>query len=281
MPADVRPPLPARRRDPLWATLVDLVAAKDCGGCEGTPPRKSPLCLRCLETLGDERPRRVAAAVAGVPRAFAVTRYEDPVRTMLIAYKERGRADLRPVLGRALACALAEVLGTVPPGVAFVLVPVPSTRSSVRRRGADTTADLARSAALVLRETAGADVRVVPALRHARRVADQAGLVYAERAANLAGALAVRRRGLRHLARAGAVRDPGVGPGSAAAGGAAAAGRRTSGGRSGPVPVTPVVVLVDDIVTSGASLAEAARALRARGVAVGAAATVAAARFRR
>jgi predicted amidophosphoribosyltransferase len=229
---------------------VDLVAAKDCAGCGGVPQRRSPLCGRCLETIAAERPRRIVAAATGVPRGFAVAGYEDPVRSMLIAYKERGRSDLRPVLGRALACAVAEALAGVPagPGVAtsVLLVPVPSTRSSVRHRGADTTGDLARTAARLLREAAGLEIRAVPALRHVRAVADQAGLVYAERAANLAGALDLRRRGM-------------------------------------PRPRAPreAVILVDDIVTSGASLAEAARALRARGTAAVAAAAVAAARSRR
>lgn len=273
MPADASAAEPRRSRDPLWASLVDLVAARECGGCDGSASRRSPLCLRCLEAIARERPRRVATAVAGVPRTFAVAHYEDPVRTMLIAYKERGRSDLRPVLGRALACALAEVLagvpapasGRAPAGGPALLVPVPSTRSSVRRRGADTTADLARAAARVLREEAGLDVRAVPALRHVRRVADQAGLVYAERAANLAGALAVRRRGSRRLA-------PAASPPDAASEPAA---------RSGPRYGGPPVLLVDDIATSGASLAEAARALRSQGVTVAGAGVVAAARFRR
>jgi predicted amidophosphoribosyltransferase len=85
----------------------------------------------------------------------------------------------------------------------------------------------------------GVPTRVVPWLRHARRVADQSGLTHHDRADNLAGALMIRPRG----------RVP------------------TTTGR---------VVVVDDIVTSGATLAEAVRALRAGGVAVTGTAVIAA-----
>lgn len=71
-------------------------------------------------------------------------------------------------------------------------------------------------------------------------MADQSGLNVAQRAANLAGALAVRR----------------------------------------PVAGLEVVV-VDDVMTTGATLVEAARALRAGGAQVRGAAVVAATRRRR
>lgn len=125
----------------------------------------------------------------------------------------------------------------------LTLVPMPSRRKAVRERGEDTTARLARSAARALRE-AGVPAQATPVLCHARSVADQAGLTREQRRANLAGALRARRSA------------------------AAVVGTRSD------------VVIVDDISTSGASLAEAARALRAAGVPVLGAATIAAARVR-
>jgi ComF family protein len=230
---------------PLWAALLDLAAERDCGGCGRPQPSGAPLCPACDVLLAESGPWRTLAAVPGTPRTHAVSRYEDPVRTMLIAYKERGRTDLRRALGRALARAVAPSLETAagPAGAVHApvaLVPMPSRRKAVRDRGEDTTARLARTAARALREV-GVPVRAVPALGHVRAVEDQAGLSREHRQANLAGALRTRR---------------------------------------GPAVAGSAVVLVDDISTSGASLAEAARALRAAGVPVLGAATIAAARVR-
>jgi predicted amidophosphoribosyltransferase len=229
---------------PLWAALLDLAAERDCGGCGRPQPSGAPLCQGCDDLLADGGPWRALAAVPGTPRTHAVARYEDPVRTMLIAYKERGRRDLRRVLGRALARAVAATVEGAggPVWSPYALVPMPSRRKAVRERGEDTTARLAGAAARALRDV-GLPVRSASVLCHARAVVDQAGLSRAQRQANLSGALRARR---------GAV--------------AAAAGNARG------------VVLVDDISTSGASLAEAARALRAAGVPVLGAATIAAAR---
>jgi predicted amidophosphoribosyltransferase len=123
------------------------------------------------------------------------------------------------------------------------LVPVPSRRTAVRARGQDATLRLTRRAAAVLRR-AGCDVEVLPVVRIVRGLADQAGLDARERAANLHGALAVPDRLARHV-------------------------------RGRPV------VVVDDVITTGASIVEAARALRAAGADVRCAAVVAATRRRR
>jgi predicted amidophosphoribosyltransferase len=81
---------------------------------------------------------------------------------------------------------------------------------------------------------------MLPVLRQRRAVADQAGLSAAERLSNLTGALATVVGSERLLT-------------------------------TGPV------VIVDDLMTTGASLVEAARAIRATGAHVLAAAVVAAA----
>ncbi|WP_243708776.1 phosphoribosyltransferase family protein [Actinomadura sp. GC306] len=179
----------------------------------------------------------------GLPPPWTVAAYEGPLRAILAAYKEHGRTALATPLGEALATAVQSALtalapstpGATPGHDAPSLVWVPSSRNAIRRRGHDALRGLVDVAAERLR-TAGLPVTPVDALRQRVRVADQATLTAAERTANLEGALAVTSR----------IR---------------VAGRE--------------VILVDDVVTTGASLTEAARALRDSGAHVLAAATIA------
>jgi predicted amidophosphoribosyltransferase len=179
----------------------------------------------------------------GLPECWSAAEYTGAARRAIIAYKERGRTALAHPLAGALALTIATAVGERP----VTLVPVPSARSALRRRGHDPVTRLADLAAGYLR-AAGWPVSVEKILTQRRRIADQAGLSALQRAANLSWAFTV------------------------------APGRNVSlsdhRGASGPI------VLVDDIVTTGATLVEAARALRETGVPVPLAATVAATRRR-
>jgi predicted amidophosphoribosyltransferase len=203
----------------LLAAAVDLILPAPCAGC-GTHARAAA-CPRCRAAFG---PPREWAPPSGVPRLAAAAHWSGPARALVLAHKERGRAGLRATLGAGLAEAVRALLDEAGPGVPVVLVPVPTRRSARRSRGRDPLAILTRAAARDLRRS-GRPAGVVPALRHRRRVRDQAGLLGPERAANLAGALVARRS----------------------------------------APRRGVVVLVDDVCTTGATLTEASRALRAAG----------------
>lgn len=220
------------------AGLVDLALPSSCAGCGAEGP---VLCSPCRAWLAvPARPTRPDPAPPGLPSTWAVAAYAGPVRSAVVAHKEEGRLALGRPLGAALARSVrAAFAGTGHgTGIPVLLVPAPSRAAAVRARGHDPTVRMARSAAAQLRRD-GLDVAVVPALRVRAGMLDQAGLSACERAANLAGALRVSR------SAAGLV-----------------AGRH--------------VVVVDDVVTTGATLAEAARALRAGGAEVAAAAVVAA-----
>lgn len=168
----------------------------------------------------------------GLPAVYAAAPYEDAVRAVLLAHKERGALGLAAPLGKALAGA---VRAAAPPGTGagpLLLVPVPSAPRAVAARGHDAGRRLALAAAGELRRV-GRAAQVLPVLRQRRVVADQAGLDASRRRANLSGALEVAVGGARLLG-------------------------------------TGRIVLVDDVVTTGASLAEAARAVRAaRGTGTG------------
>ncbi|MFH0244113.1 ComF family protein [Streptomyces sp. HK10] len=232
-----------------WRELADLVLPADCAGC-GLP--RTGLCARCQGLLRGARPRRVRPDPPpdGLPPVHACLAYADEVRAVLLAHKERGALRLAAPLGVVLAGAVRAAAGETASGGAarrrtgragtLLLVPVPSARRSVAARGHDPVRRMALAAAGELRR-AGRSARVLPVLRQRRTVADQAGLDARQRLANLAGALDT----------------------------AAGAGRLLTEG--------PVVV-VDDLVTTGASLAEAARVLGRAGGGVVGAAVVAASR---
>ncbi|MFF7300779.1 ComF family protein [Streptomyces sp. NPDC008265] len=210
-----------------WQELAGLVLPVDCAGC-GAP--RVPVCAGCRALLGGAGAGRVrpSPCPGGLPVVQAAAVYEGAVRSLLLAHKERGALPLAGVLGAGLAAAVLAGGAAYGPG-GVVLVPVPSARRQVRARGHDPARRIALAAAGRLRR-AGVGARVAPVLGLRRAVADQAGLGARERRENLAGALAVRRGGVR-----------------------------VTGGAP--------VVLVDDVMTTGATLAEAARAVRAAGLA--------------
>lgn len=205
-----------------WREITGLVLPAVCGGCGG--PR-TELCGECAAELAVAPERvRPTPEPAGLPVVHAAAPYENAVRAVLLAHKERGALGLVGALGRALAGAVRAGTGRMGGEGPLLLVPMPSSRVATAARGHDPAHRIARAAAAELRR-GGVPARVTPVVRQRRAVADQAGLGARERQANLAGALEVDVRG----------------------------GRLLSGGR---------VVLVDDLLTTGATLAEAARAVR-------------------
>jgi predicted amidophosphoribosyltransferase len=203
----------------LLEALTDLVLPRTCAGCGRPGAVLCPGCAARLAVPHLATPRRFPA---GFPPTVAAGAYAGPVRPAVVAFKERGRAELARPLGAALALAVAGVLAGLPAMPESVaVVPVPSSAAALRARGRDHVRELSRRAVAELAD-AGVAATEVPVLRRTGRVRDSAGLSAAQRRANLSGSFGLRRA---------------VPPG--------------------------VIVLVDDVVTSGATLTEAAAVLTA------------------
>lgn len=224
----------------ILGELLDLLVPRACAGCGA---ETVTLCGRCLAELAV--PVRSTVPRYGTREVHGAGEYTGVLRDCLIAYKERDRRDLTALLGLLLARAVLAVLEHTPPASsptaspppappppAALLVPVPATPAAVRRRGADHVAVLGARAAAVLRAE-GLDVRCAPLLE-VRAHRDQVGFGSTARRRNVRGT---------HRASAGAA---GLRAGTRTA---AAAGAR--------------IVVLDDICTTGATVAESTRALTA------------------
>lgn len=216
--------------------LVELAAPSACAGCGRGGTR---WCDGCQAVLTGTGPRawRPTPCPPGLPPTWAGPEYDGVVRAALVAWKEQDRVDLTPLLAEVLARVLATALTGSPPHDRAVAEGAPVALVPAPSARSSTRS---RGRAPV-RELARAATRpqaVVDALRLRRRVRDQAGLHADERARNLAGAVEVTHRA-----------------------------RALHG-----IPC----VLVDDVVTTGATLQECARALREVGAGPVVAVTVAA-----
>ncbi|GAA2489620.1 hypothetical protein [Terrabacter carboxydivorans] len=254
--------------------LLDLVLPRECGGCLRPGTDWCTRCARALAGLAFQVPEALGAGAPapgmpspalaapgtfrgarggagpapgpaaergggpwvaphpspdGMPPVHAWGIYADPLRAAVSAWKDVGRRDLEAVLVPLLAASVDGALAGVgwSDGV-VVVVPAPSSRRAARERGDTPLTMLCGAAVAQLAGRPGPTLRVAPALRHVRRVRDQSGLGTVERRGNLAQALSVNP--LWHSV----IHD-----------------RR--------------ILLVDDVVTTGATFAEAARALRAAG----------------
>jgi predicted amidophosphoribosyltransferase len=220
---------------------LDLLAALGVARpCAGCRGQGGPWCRECAASV------RGPAAYADLrPRPDGLTGvsvaacYAGPLREALVAFKDHGRWSLRGALGSVLAVAVAGLLVDRAPVHVSPVTLVPVAGSPGSARARD--GDHVRElaeAAARVLREAGVVVHVRSALRPARRREDQVGLGRTARAANLRGSM------------------------------------RPVAGASGLVGV----VLVDDLVTTGATLVEAVRALRSVGCEPLGAAAVAATR---
>ncbi|WP_018180983.1 ComF family protein [Jongsikchunia kroppenstedtii] len=210
------------------AALTDLMVPELCGGC-GRPG--APWCGRCAAALADV-PVELTPRVPLPVTAWALGRYRGPHREAIIALKEHGRRDLADPLGQALAFGLVELhrWTELPDRSRLRLIPAPTRLAAARRRGGDPVTAVCRCAA----DHLGSRVRVAAILRTRALTRDSAGLSAAQRSANLSGSVRL-------------VRD-----------------------RSTPMPRPgeDVAVLVDDVLTTGATAAESVAVLAAAGVVV-------------
>ncbi|MQA25717.1 MAG: ComF family protein [Micromonosporaceae bacterium] len=243
----------------LLSTLADLALPAPCPGCWRTREWRAPLCGDCTAELAAAAPRPVRPdpPPRDLPPCHAIGAYHGVLRELINACKERGRHGLVTPLGERLA---ASVAAAAPGERPLVLVPAPATARAARRRRGDHMVSLSRAAVARLR-SAGRRAAVVRGLHSAPRP-DSAGLGAADRAAAARATLSARSGVARVVADLTTMWD--VAPKSA--------GRAVKS----PIFGTPSVVVVDDVVTTGATIAAACQVLAQAGVHVDAAAVLAA-----
>lgn len=228
----------AARLAALLGEAVEVLLPVECAVCRAPG---ATLCRPCRLLLRRScaRPFEASSTAPLLGPALPVTaagRYAHELAGCVLAFKNGGRTDLAPVLAACLATALHHAApgwrSPVPPGPAagpVLLVPVPCSPAALRRRWFQPVRVLLEDCSR--RGVLPPGTATAPALRHRRTTAWRSGP-----AQKLLGT----------------------------------AGRRTgpAGSLRASVPPGTRCVVVDDVLTTGATLAEAARSLRAAGAVV-------------
>ncbi|WP_149202599.1 ComF family protein [Actinotalea subterranea] len=202
--------------------LWDVVLCAACAGVLDAPVDRFEQHVPRLDRMDGTAPLPV----------WAVAPYTGPVRGVVVAWKDRGRADL----GRHLLRTAARMGAEVAPDVRAALgtqtlhvVPVPSAPGARRRRGADLVRGLAGAVADGL-ASQGVSARLAPVLVQRRGGRDQVGLGARARGRNTTDRIRLRTGPVRR-----------------------------------PAPAGRWHLLVDDVVTTGSTLAAAGEVLSRNG----------------
>lgn len=227
-----------------FAEFSHLVLPSDCVGCG---LEDQVLCPRCRAALraATVRPYRAEAGAESLPLiggrleevlpVVAAGRYRRELSQAVLAFKNHGRTDLAPVLVPGLAAAI-QTAAALAGGRPMLLVPVPSRPSSRRRRGYDPLDLLLRRLQRQRLLPPGVVVRRLAAVRTPWR-------------GQLLGVLGGSSQ--KSLGRSGRRRN-------------VAFSMRLKRGAAGTVSGSACIV-VDDVLTTGATLAELTRVLAAAG----------------
>lgn len=203
----------------LRLDIADLFLGRACSGCGALGTVLCPDCHTALRPQPQVHEHLIHTGTDWLPAAHALA-YRGAVRRVLYTYKDHRVPELAPTLSPLLEAAIAEVIGGHVAGEPLRIVPVPSRRAAVRRRGFDPVR------------------RVLEQMRH------REDWIIADWLIDQRGRGASKR--LDRSARLHSARE------------AFRPARRLVPGA--------VVILVDDIITTGSTVSEAARTLERAGV---------------
>ena len=195
--------------------LNELIFPGRCISCKRLG---DSLCFHCKSSW---TPQTFFTTIPSKPKLLVVSTisYSDIAARIILAAKESHLKSADRLVAAAISHSLSHWLKSE---WIDTLIPIPSRKVAVRKRGRQFIEEVAKIAATPI------GIAVASPLHHARHVRDQSGLKFEQRWNNLDGAFVVKRK-------------------------PAGLGR---------------VLLVDDLVTTGATLNEAARALRYAGIEV-------------
>ena len=225
-----------KRKEGIFSALTSLVFPKICIYCQ---VEFAPLCLKCQQFWLTPVQRRYVKGLA----VNSTLAYNAASSRIIIQAKESRNSVAQFWMARALNTALEkfELENSALSISHCLLVPIPSSKSAIRRRGGSFLHPILDKLVELQKQKNGVRWRWKELLIHQKSVRDQSELSYTARQSNMASAFRLRSDDL--------VRER-------------------------------PILLIDDVLTTGATLDSAFRALRERNLTVLGAATVCASAHR-